>query len=252
MNHLMLVIDQGNTLIKIGLYRNDDLIDFRTFSKISGEQLNLLMDEFELKGGKLIPVRYSILSSVANNSSEIEKILGLRTTLYKMNNKLHLPFSVHYETPETLGNDRIAAVAGGMNLFPGQDLLVIDAGTCITYDFINKLGEYKGGGISPGLHMRLKALHTFTGKLPLVDLSDYIELIGTTTKKSILSGVVNGIIEEVKGFIGCYKELFPGLKIILTGGDSNYFDKYVKNNIFAVSNLVLTGLKDILKYNVEN
>lgn len=252
MSHFMLVIDQGNTLTKMGLFNDDDLIDFRTFSQISGNQLNLFLDEFELNGNQLTPVRYSILSSVVKDSSEIEEVLSKRTSFYKLSSRLRLPFLLHYETPETLGHDRIAAVAGAMKLHPGQDLLVIDAGTCITYDFINKKGEYKGGGISPGIHMRIKALHTFTGKLPLVDLSEDFEIIGTSTVKSILSGVGYGIIEEVNGIIARYESLFPKIKIILTGGESKYFDKYLKNNIFAVSNLVLTGLKDILKYNVEN
>ncbi|MEZ5084491.1 MAG: type III pantothenate kinase [Bacteroidales bacterium] len=160
----------------------------------------MLIDEFELRGNQLLPVRYSILSSVAKDSSEIEETLVSRTTFFKMNSKLPLPFSLHYKTPETLGNDRIAAVTGGMNMLPGQNLLVIDAGTCITYDFINKKGEYKGGGISPGIYMRFRALHTFTGKLPLVELSENVELIGDSTRKVyIIPGVQYGIIEEVKG-----------------------------------------------------
>lgn len=252
MNPYMLVIDQGNTLTKIGLYSDDELIDFKTFNRLSGKQFNLLLNEFELIENQRNQIRYSILSSVAKDSSEIEGVLEKRTSFYKFSHRLKLPFSMHYETPETLGHDRIAAVAGGIKLFPGHDILIIDAGTCITYDFVNKKGEYKGGGISPGIHMRIKALHTFTGKLPLVDLAEDFEIIGTSTVKSILSGVGYGIVEEVNGTIARYQSLFPGLIIILTGGESKYFDKYIKNNIFAESNLVLTGLNDILKYNVKN
>lgn len=154
-------------------------------------------------------------------------------------------------TPETLGKDRLAAVIAASNIFPGSDLLVIDAGTAITYDFINKDREYHGGSISPGINMRFKALNTFTGRLPLIDPEPFDQLIGLNTHEAILSGVMNGARYEMNGIIEDYQLKFPHLKTILTGGDAIYFDKKLKSNIFVSSNLVILGLKLILKYNFE-
>jgi len=169
----------------------------------------------------------------------------------ELNNSTSLPINNLYKTIQTLGKDRIAAVTGGANLFPNNDLLIIDAGTCITFDFINANKDYLGGAISPGINLRFKALHNFTGNLPLIDPKADVNLIGDSTESSILSGVINGVREEVDGIIGRYKSSYPNMKVIFTGGDVKYFDKYVKNNIFAVENLVLKGLKAILNYNVK-
>jgi type III pantothenate kinase len=171
--------------------------------------------------------------------------------LLEFNHNTILPINNSYQTPGTLGKDRIAAVVGASSLFPGEDLLIIDAGTCITFDFINAQKEYFGGAISPGINLRFNCLHNFTGNLPLVHPVAETKLIGDSTESSLLSGVINGIREEVDGIINRYKLSFPKLKVVFTGGDIKYFDKYLKNNIFAVENLVLLGLKDILHYNVK-
>jgi type III pantothenate kinase len=155
-----------------------------------------------------------------------------------------------YNTPETLGKDRLAGVVGAMQLMPASDILVIDAGTALTYDIVTSSGEYLGGAISPGITMRYKALHTFTNRLPLLDYNDDAQLIGYDTSSCIHSGVLNGAAAEMEGIIQQYRQIYPGLRIILTGGDQNYFDKRLKIKTFAAPNLVLEGLNLILDFNI--
>ncbi len=247
---MYLVIDRGNTRIKIACFRSAEEYDVSILERLSCGSLNNLLDDFEKEYAGEV-VSHGIYSSVAGNDQEIITCLEQRLELLLMSPTCAVPVSNLYNSPETLGNDRIAAAVAAASLYPGTDVLSIDAGTCITYDFINAKAEYLGGGIAPGLALRFKALHTFTGKLPLVSLDEGVELIGDTTAHSIQSGVYQGILAEIDGIIDRYKLFFPGMKIILTGGDANYFDKKLKNDIFAVPNLVLLGLKDILQYNVE-
>jgi type III pantothenate kinase len=159
-----------------------------------------------------------------------------------------------YKSPATLGLDRLAGIIGARTLFPDKNCLVIDAGTCITYDAINKDGVYEGGSISPGLKMRLKAMHNFTRRLPEVELVEYDDWQGYDTKSAMLSGVLNGAIEEVKGFIEIYNSKYSKLHVILCGGDSIFFDNRLKNSIFAHAlktepNLVLIGLNEVIQQN---
>ncbi len=165
-----------------------------------------------------------------------------------------LPINNKYSSKQTLGRDRIAAVVGASKIFPGRNILVIDAGTCITYDFINNKNEYLGGAISPGLRMRFKALNKFTGRLPAVEHrgTEIPDLIGDTTEGSILSGVINGLSGEINGFINSYKSNNNRLETIITGGDHKYFDKLLKYKTFAAPFLVLDGLKGILDFNERN
>ena len=157
-----------------------------------------------------------------------------------------LPIKNLYETPATLGKDRLAAAVGARAIFPGKNVLSIDAGTCITYDFLTKDGEYLGGSISPGIRMRFRAMHAFTGRLPLVEPEDFTGLIGKTTAESLLSGVINGVCEEIKGLIARYNEQYEDLTAVITGGDHEYLHNKLKINIFAVPDLVLPGLNEIL------
>ena len=249
---MKLVIDYGNTLIKIAVFHKDSLVDLRLFKKLSVEHLKLLIDEFEFKNGVYNPVRFAIISSVIRYPVQIKEYLESAFNFVELNNKTKLPVKIKYETPETLGNDRIAVVVAASGLFPSTNLLIIDAGTCITYDFINSKNQYYGGGISPGINMRFKALNTFTDKLPLISRIADTELIGCSTESSIQSGVLNGILGEVDEIINRYKQDFPSIKIIFTGGDMKYFDRKLKNNIFANSNLVLIGLNMILNFNFKN
>lgn len=247
---MFLVIDQGNSFTKIAVFDAGELYELQNFNNHPDDQL---IDGIKIFISSLEPkkINSGIFSTVARSSKFLQDFLKSITFILEMSEQCKLPVKNAYGTPETLGNDRIASVVAATNMFPHENILCIDAGTCITYDFVNNQSEYLGGGISPGIQMRLKALHTFTGKLPLVSLKPEVELIGNTTESSILSGVLNGIKAELEGIIQRYLRENPGLKIILTGGDAIYFDKKVKSNIFAVPNLVLMGLKDILQYNVE-
>jgi type III pantothenate kinase len=169
-----------------------------------------------------------------------------------LNRDTQIPLKNAYKTPETLGKDRIAAAVAAWHEFPGKDLLVIDAGTAITMDMVTKPGEFLGGAIAPGIDLRFKALHTFTGRLPLIKRKNINYLTGTSTEESINSGVINGIAAEIDGIIDKYKILYPDLITIFGGGDSKFLHKRLKNSIFALPNPVVNGLHTILNYNIEN
>ena len=167
-------------------------------------------------------------------------------------NDVRLPITIKYKTPHTLGKDRIAAVVGAYYLQPNRNILIIDAGTCITYELLEASGSYLGGNISPGMTTRFKALNDYTKKLPLVNEREEVPCWGTCTEDAIRAGVVNGIVFEMDGYIDKAKELYSDVLFFLTGGHSFYFESRLKNSIFADINLVLTGLNRILEYNVEN
>lgn len=239
-----LAIDVGNSRSKIGLFQDRDLVQLVTFKNEDLSQNSLLFSEFEINR-----VIVSSVNEVAEKSLKIETHYS--NVLY-LNYKTNLPISLGYESPETLGKDRIAAVVGAQKSISSSNLLVIDAGTCITYDFLTK-GVYLGGAISPGIQMRLKAMNDFTNKLPLIDWgrAKRPQTIGKTTITSMLSGTINGIIGEMQGFINDYLKQYPELQTVITGGDANFFEKELKNGIFADPNLVLKGLNEILIYNYE-
>lgn len=242
-SHSFIVIDQGNTLTKLALYADDKLVwvrNYDVFSKIDFKALNL--DPGMIRGG--------IISSVASDPHEIAA-LNSEISWIVLDHQTPIPVTNCYSTPESLGKDRLAGVVAAANRFPHNDILVIDAGTAITYDFINDKGEYIGGSISPGLKTRFKALHTFTGRLPLYEPGDFAKHIGNDTYGSIMSGVMQGTLFEIEGFISKYSENSPRLVVILTGGDYKYFDKKLKSDIFVSENLILDGLKLILQYNLE-
>ena len=162
---------------------------------------------------------------------------------------LTMPFQSAYTTPETLGDDRLAVVAAAMKKYPKQNCVLIDAGSCITFDVLTAEGQYLGGSISPGLQMRFKALHSFTGKLPHCSAPAHQLALGTSTQESIQTGVVNGVKFEIEGQINALEQKFPSLTVILTGGDAVYLSKTVKNTIFAEPNFLAEGLDYILEYN---
>jgi type III pantothenate kinase len=188
---------------------------------------------------------------VSHDAEEVSSWAIQARKKFILRHTLPLPITNHYATPATLGVDRLAGACGARQMFPGSNCLVIDAGTCITYDFLDAGGSYLGGGISPGLHMRFQAVHTFTKKLPLVQAVDNINLIGNSTEQCIQSGVIHGVLEEVQGIIRQYREKFEDLKVILCGGDTHFFENQLKASIFAVPELVLSGLNSILIYNVN-
>lgn len=246
------MIDIGNSRVKIALFSGNMLLENRIFEELTADQLGQLIVEFEAAYPDNGPIIASIIATVRTYPESIKELLKSRVKFLELSSSLPLPIKIKYRTPETLGHDRIALAVGSTGIFPTQNVLIIDAGTCITYDLVSSLGEYYGGAISPGIVMRYKALHTFTDKLPLVNCFDEAALIGDSTESSIRSGVMNGVLAEMDGIIDKYRKVFPKLKIIITGGDANYFDKNLKNNIFANSNVVLSGLNMILNYNVGN
>lgn len=238
-----LIVDVGNSSVKLAVFQESKLLE-----SYSSSIKNFFKKFQEIK--KDHPqIAFSILSSVIKDTSELEKILEKQTKLFVLNESTKLPFKNNYASPQTLGKDRLALVAAGSVKFQNKNLLVIDAGTCITFDFKNNVNEYLGGAISPGLQMRLKALNHFTAKLPLVDLDENVPLIGDSTQNSILSGVLNGVSAELDGIIDRYKADYKYLTVILTGGDTQILSKRVKNSIFANPNFLLEGLNYILEFN---
>lgn len=239
-----LIIDIGNTRVKAALFKNDLLIEKKIYNQVS----EILSDVvFILRANQAIVG--SVVDGLDSFYTNLNTIIP--TVIYTSNTKV--PITNLYQTATTLGSDRLCASVGGYYLYPNSNVLVVDAGTCIKYNFTNSKNEYLGGGISPGIQMKFKALHQFTSKLPLVETDyDDVDLIGNNTSKSILSGILNGSIAEIDGIINQYKLQYPDVICILTGGDSEYLAKRLKNSIFAHQNLVLKGLNDILNYNLEN
>ncbi len=163
-----------------------------------------------------------------------------------------VPVKNMYQTPGTLGKDRLAGVVGANNIYPDRNVLIIDAGTAITYDVVDDQNRYIGGNISPGLTMRFRALHDFTGRLPLVEPKTEVPFLAGNTEDAIAGGVQNGIVFEMDSCITLFKKKFKDLIIIFTGGDAEFFDKKLKSTIFVDPDLILRGLNRILIYNVEN
>lgn len=239
-----LVLDLGNSFCKIAIFESNTLIEKKIIDHFELSDLNKIFEKYP-------NINASIISSVVHFNPEILVLLKSKGFSIELNSKTPIPIINKYSTPETLGKDRLAAAVGSAFTFKGKNVLSIDAGTALKFDFVTKNGEYLGGSISPGMKLRFQSLHTFTDKLPLVAWQDFEELIGKNTEESILSGVIQGITSEIEGVINQYKSFYPDVKVILTGGETIYFDKYIKNTIFALPNLVLTGLYEILKFNEE-
>jgi len=237
-----LIIDIGNTFTKMAVFSDDRLLDLQRFDSLNLDLLKELSKQHP-------DLSASILSAVKDYPETIDQWLSRRYHHLVMSRDLLFPFKNEYRTPETLGKDRMALAAGAVKKFQGENVLVIDAGTTITYDLITEDKRYLGGGISPGLQMRFRALNTFTGKLPLINEIKAVPLIGKDTRTSILSGVLNGTVYEMEGIIRAYSDRFDKLKVVITGGDQLYFVKKLKNSIFAAPNLVLEGLNEILILN---
>ncbi|MFT6064476.1 MAG: type III pantothenate kinase [Paraglaciecola sp.] len=237
-----LIIDVGNTRVKAAVFEGHTLVYIYAFNK------SRIISEVK-KIIKNYKITLGIMSSVGlSRSKKIEKLHELIDFMV-VSSKIETPFKNLYATPNTLGVDRIALVFGAVLKFPKQNVLIIDAGTCITFDFINKNAEYLGGAISPGIEMRYKSLHAFTSKLPLLEINKPNNFIGNSTNESINSGIVNGVIQEIEGVIMLYKKEYLHLTVVLTGGDTNFLAKQLKSSIFANQNFLLEGLNEILIFN---
>ncbi|WP_378178821.1 type III pantothenate kinase [Aquimarina sp. SS2-1] len=237
-----LVIDVGNTSIKIGVFEKATMIHKETLKSDSFEQvMQRMYQDYPL-------INNAILSSVSTlKEKDVSYVKELFNTTI-LDHTIHMPFKNLYATPTTLGVDRLALVAAAVYQFPKKDVLIIDAGTCITYDFKNNQEEYLGGAISPGLTLRYNSLNNYTSKLPLLNLESPKNHIGDTTNQAIHSGVVNGVLYEIEGAIAEYCNTYPDLTVILTGGDAHFLSKRLKNSIFATSNFLLEGLNHILAF----
>ena len=236
------VVDAGNSRVKIARFQNDEFSGVQIFDD---SQDFLLKNELEK-----IKSKYSILSSVVSEKRKKWLIENLDPDVV-LSSKTDLPISLDaYKTLETLGADRIANAVAGYSLSEQQNTLIVDVGTCIKFDFVDDKGNYQGGSISPGMMMRFKAMHNYTGQLPLIDIPAESDLIGKSTFESMNTGVMLGMKAEIDGMIGLYSQKYSPLTIFLTGGDHKRFDKGLKNSIFAENNLTLHGLYLILKHNV--
>ncbi len=239
-----LIIDIGNTRIKAGLFKQNELIKNFVFETSEALLLSDLVGKY--------PIKHCFVASVVDKMDSLIQELNVKTKTLVFTAETPTPLKNLYKSVHSLGSDRLAAAVGGNFLFPNENMLVIDAGTCIKYNFVTKNNEYIGGAISPGLQMRFKALGTFTSRLPLLNLDDNFDtLIGSTTNESILSGVEIGAVTEMEGFIEQYKKLYPDINTVLTGGDVNFFEKRLKSRIFTDSFLILKGLNSILAHNIK-
>ncbi len=240
-----LVIDIGNTRTKLSVFNRGDVIFTIPLDEFRPEQIELLKDEHPT-------LNKAILSSVKNLPQEqLTALNNFFDIFIELNAQTPLPIENLYTTKDTLGKDRIAAVVGAFDLYPDTNVLVIDAGTAITYDLLTDKGQYLGGNISPGLEMRYKALHRFTDKLPLVNQGNMEQLYGQTTEEAIRAGVQHGIVFEADKAIDTFKEFYNNLKVIITGGDAKFFDMKLKNSFFVHFNLTALGLNRILEHNGE-
>lgn len=239
-----LTIDIGNTLQKAAVFSEDGkMLFFIEKEHLTESDLRALVEKYAIEN--------SILSSVGETADDLKAFLKAATNLLVFNHTTPLPIRLRYETPETLGLDRIANAVAANELFPNENVLSIQAGTCLVMDFVTKEGDYLGGSIAPGLEMRFSSLRHYTKRLPLVGKEGDRPLVGASTETSIRSGVFNGLCHEIDGAVGRYREQYGALRIILTGGNKNDLENSIKSTIFAAPNLVLYGLYKILIFNVK-
>jgi type III pantothenate kinase len=240
---MLLAIDVGNTRIKAAVFEDNTLL----------ELVVLAPNELKKKIDIILEQHPKISSIVVASVGKLDKsdFLSLKKSvgILFISHESKFPFDNLYATPTTLGIDRLILATGATLQFPNQNRLVIDAGTCITYDFINDQNQYLGGAISPGIRLRYESLHQFTSKLPLLTKAYPENTIGNSTQQSIHSGVVNGVTLEIDGFIEEYKAQYAKFIIILTGGDAEFLAKRLKNTIFANSNFLLESLSQTFQYN---
>lgn len=240
-----LIIDVGNSNVKLAVFQQDKLLHN------SITELDRLDESIETLIIKFPDIEKAIVSSVGKLQNQQIQNIKKRTATLVLDSDTKIPFNNLYKTPKTLGVDRIALVSASVDQFPNKNVLIIDAGTCITYDFINRENDYLGGAISPGIRVRYKSLNNLTANLPLLEPHIANELIGNTTAGAIHSGVVNGVLKEIDGIIDEYQKKYSDLTVILTGGDTNLLSNQLKNSIFANSNFLLEGLNFILEFNSD-
>ena len=241
-----LAIDIGNTLAKLAVIDDGQMVDFQKTEKIDSAFIERLLEENP-------EIDAAIIVLTGESGSEWQQMLEKRMKRFvRFNAETPIPIENGYETPQTLGLDRLAAAVAANALYPNNNVVIVDFGTAITVDFVSAEGKFLGGNISPGAATRFKALHHFTKRLPLCELDeDSVRLLGNSTLTAIESGVVNGIVYEIEGYIRDLQQRYNNLRIIFTGGESDFFAKRLKNTIFATYDLVAYGLNRILEYNAK-
>ena len=240
-----LCIDWGNTLVKAAIMTEpDSFIAQETFAHADAlDKVTALLDAHNPKA--------SILSSVADHDQMVDALLTERTHFVRLDGKTPLPIMNAYHSADTLGTDRLAAVAGAYATYPDKNNLVIASGTCVTYNFITKNGAFRGGAISPGLQMRLDAMHYFTDGLPTVSREGDTLLLGYDTATCMRSGAVFGLAAEIDGMVAAFAKEYGDFNAVLTGGDVPVLVRHIKSGIFADPQIILKGLYQILKHNVR-
>jgi type III pantothenate kinase len=237
--NIVLVIDAGNTSIKVGHFQEDTLLSVHRFSHEEMDKFYLFLDENNSSK--------RVLSSVL--SDKVTKNIVEKTNSFLVTTETSVPINIEYGTKNTLGVDRMCNAVATSARLKTEFGVSIDIGTCIKFDLVSKNDGYLGGSIAPGINLRYKALNDYTGKLPLLSNKSTTQLVGNDTSSSIQSGVLNGMNAEINGLIKMYSEQFSGLTFFMTGGDARYFDLDSKNDIFADENLTLIGLFEIFKHN---
>jgi type III pantothenate kinase len=233
--------DFGNTRLKAGIFVDSALEKVVVLEDGSPGSVKKILDDYQPKK--------TILSSVIDHDPAIEDLLSAATSFHKLSHLTKLPFTIPVGKPETVGADRLALAAAAVYFYPGKNNLVVALGTCITYNFINNRSELIGGSISPGMEMRLKAMHHYTARLPLIKADWNVPLIGYDTNTNILSGVVIGIAKEIDGFVDEYEKKFGNFNALLTGGDLPYLGSHLKKKIFADPELIFKGLYALSEVN---
>lgn len=239
-----LCLDFGNTLLKAGIFDDDIFREAITLDDDHNDTIELIIKKYQ-------PYK-SILSSVIHHNENIEKILFAQTFFHKVSSETKLPFTIPISKRDTIGTDRLALIAAAVHFYPGKNTLVIALGSCLTFNFINQYHQFLGGSISPGMHMRYKAMHDYTAKLPLIEDIPFampVPLIGYDTKTNMQSGVITGICCEIDGVINKYCDSYGNFNALLTGGNSPYFASQLKNKIFADSNFLFKGLYALSELN---
>ena len=238
---ITICLDFGNTRLKTAIFQNDVLKEVIILNGQPDEHLKQLLNTYA--------PQHSVLSSVIEHDSKVEEVLASNTKFHKLTNTSKLPFTIPVGRPETMGADRLAIAAASVFLFPQKNNLSIGLGSCITFNFINQDNELLGGSISPGMEMRFKAMNHFTARLPLVEATWNVPLIGYDTKTNLQSGVVLGMAAEIDGIIDLYAKKYGNFNVLLTGGDIGIFEPHLKNKIFADPDLIFKGLYAISQIN---
>ena len=261
-----LIIDIGNTNVKLAFYRDMELVALWSDKEVKEADFKCLIEAHNPEAGIISDVRSHAPATQGTQTGgrpntltksdlapELKFLCDYNFPIIQAGVHLTLPLTLRYTTPKTLGSARLAAAVAAIDRFPGQQIMIINLGSCLTTDFVSHKNEYLGGTISPGLRMRFKALNEFTGQLPkITKLPNTVNLPGSSTEESIISGVVNGMVAEIDGLVKMRQKEISFFNVILSGGDRKFFAKKLKSRIFAVDNIVLHGLNLMLKHNVQH